>query len=592
MGIRIIVLLACVLPYLGNAQVPTVFKGRNIDVLVFDFNTSGNEFGPSLVGDTLFYSGQFVGSANRKTVRDSELNKYFQINKIYWDKNGNAMGKPIFDARKSTRYHDGPLCFNPATGGYFITRSDFEDAEVKNVIFQKKLVDLKIDYYDPIKGKSNALRFDNGKYSMAHPTMSTNGDTLYFSSDMSGGYGGKDIYRTIFRYGKWTDPVNVGKSINSPSDELYPSLHKSGDFFFASNRTGGKGGLDIYASSIEREGEFSNPVLLGDSMNTEADDFGLTIADSGNYGFFASNRAGNGDDDLYQVMLDKSHRLISGMITDFYTHEVLPGVGLKILDENDLVLGTAVSGSDGSFKLEIPNTKGYRNIVAQKDFFEEQKVEILYRQENVELSMVGLYLLDCTVLDASDKKPINDFCIRNFDDGQLWESVDGTCTVAMKHNAVNPLRIEAAGYLRQRIEVPTKDLSYGLVLDTVLLYPHIPDKVFRLDNIYYEYDKWILTEASKRELDKLVSMLKENENIRVSLRSHTDSRGRDTYNMQLSQKRSMYCEQYIVNQGVSSTRIEIKGYGETQLLNGCDDSIPCSEEAHRLNRRTEIVLII
>jgi len=112
-----------------------------------------------------------------------------------------------------------------------------------------------------------------------------------------------------------------------------------------------------------------------------------------------------------------------------------------------------------------------------------------------------------------------------------------------------------------------------------------------MENIYYDFDKWDILPESEIELDKLVKVMKDNPSWKVELGSHTDSRGSDAYNEKLSQKRSESAVNYIVSQGISRNRITAKGYGETQLVNECDDGVQCTEEQHRKNRRTEFKIL-
>jgi outer membrane protein OmpA-like peptidoglycan-associated protein len=129
------------------------------------------------------------------------------------------------------------------------------------------------------------------------------------------------------------------------------------------------------------------------------------------------------------------------------------------------------------------------------------------------------------------------------------------------------------------------------VVDTVVLYKKELNRSFVLENIYYDFDKWNILEESKVELNKLVRIMEDNPTIKVELGSHTDCRGSDNYNKWLSQKRSESAVGYIISRGISKERIIAKGYGETQLVNGCKNGVKCSEPEHRKNRRTEFKLI-
>ncbi len=576
-------LLMCLLPVVSIGQRLEIFKDVAVDVIPVRQNTPNDEFGCVIVGDTLF----FLSHSGLKMDDNSTYKKgygYFNVKRAQLNEEGMVQGRISYDLSKSSKYHDGPLCLDPITGHYYITRSGFDEARQERKVFRKKIVELKIDIYDPATKKTEPFLYNSNQYSVAHPAISKGGDTLYFVSDMPGGYGGKDIYRSVFRNGRWTEPENAGASINTEFNEVFPSIHKSGTFFFSSDRMGGVGGLDIYASNLMRNGHFTQPVLLEDTINSVYDDFGLCIADNGNYGFFTSNRAGNGDDDLYQIILDKQVKTLNGLVVDVNIGSKLPGVKVSLFSGEGIHIKDVITGTDGEFEFAIHRGSDYK-LTGTKEHFAEATREVHYRMDSVVLKMEGLYQLDLTVLDAETKVPLSSFNVRNAQDGRVWEADN---LIKLVPKADNSLRIESEGFLFQRIAVNTRGLSYGILKDTVLLYPFVVDKVFELENIYYDFNKWDLTEPSKRELDKLVSIMKENSGIKVHLRSHTDSRGADQYNLQLSKKRSQSCEQYLVQCGIAPERIIPQGYGETQLLNECGNGVECPEEMHQANRRTEI----
>ncbi len=576
-------LLLCLLPVFVVGQQPEIFKDVAIDVIPMKQNTPNDEFGCAVIGDTLFFL-----SHSGLRMNDNATHKkgygYFNVKRVLLEENGMVQGRVSYDLAKSSKYHDGPLCIDPITGEYYITRSGFDEARQERKVFRKKIVELRIDIYNPVTKKSEPFAYRSDQYSVAHPAITQGGDTLYFVSDMPGGYGGKDIYRSVFRNGRWTEPVNAGTSINTEFNEVFPSVHKSGAFFFSSDRMGGFGGLDIYATNLKKNGLFAQPVLLEDTINSVFDDFGLSIADNGTFGFFTSNRAGNGDDDLYQIILDKQVKTLKGLVVDSNIGSKLPGVKVSLFSGEGTHIKDVISGADGEFEFAIHRGSDYK-LTGIKEHFAEATREVHYRMDSVILKMEGLYQLDLTVLDAETKLPLSSFNVRNAQDGRIWEANN---LIKLVPNADNSLRIESEGFLFQRIAVNTRGLSYGILKDTVLLYPFVVDKVFELENIYYDFNKWNLTEPSKRELDKLVSIMKENSGIKVHLRSHTDSRGADQYNLQLSKKRSQSCEQYLVHCGIAPERIIPQGYGETQLLNECGNGVECPEEMHQANRRTEI----
>jgi outer membrane protein OmpA-like peptidoglycan-associated protein len=125
----------------------------------------------------------------------------------------------------------------------------------------------------------------------------------------------------------------------------------------------------------------------------------------------------------------------------------------------------------------------------------------------------------------------------------------------------------------------------------ILLDPIILNLAIRLDNIYYDYNKWAIRPDAAIELDKLVKLMIENPEINIELSSHTDARGKDKYNMDLSQKRAQSAVDYIISKGISASRIYAKGYGESVILNRCKNNVTCDDDEHQLNRRTEFKVV-
>ena len=161
----------------------------------------------------------------------------------------------------------------------------------------------------------------------------------------------------------------------------------------------------------------------------------------------------------------------------------------------------------------------------------------------------------------------------------------------LERNKSYSFRTDLTGYMNDSKTISTVGIMPGLIQDTLWVEKVEVQQKFVMENIYYDFDKWNILPESAVELDKLVKIMKDNPGWKVELGSHTDCRGSDAYNMKLSQKRSDSAVAYIVGKGISSNRITAKGYGETQLVNKCDDGVPCSEAEHRLNRRTEFKIL-
>lgn len=147
------------------------------------------------------------------------------------------------------------------------------------------------------------------------------------------------------------------------------------------------------------------------------------------------------------------------------------------------------------------------------------------------------------------------------------------------------------GFMNDSKTITTVGKELGVIRDTLWIEKVEVGQKFVMENIYYDFDKWDILPASAIELDKLVKVMNDNPDWKVELGSHTDCRGSDAYNMKLSQKRSDSAVAYIIGKGIDASRIIAKGYGETELVNRCDDGVACSEEEHRQNRRTEFKIL-
>jgi outer membrane protein OmpA-like peptidoglycan-associated protein len=149
---------------------------------------------------------------------------------------------------------------------------------------------------------------------------------------------------------------------------------------------------------------------------------------------------------------------------------------------------------------------------------------------------------------------------------------------------------ERAGYFKQSTRITTKGQPNGILRNDFRLFPLKVNTVVRLENILYDYSKWDIRPDAALELDKLVETLRDNPSVRIELSSHTDCRGKETYNMTLSQKRAKSAVDYVISRGIDRTRVVSKGYGKTKPTESCACE-KCSEEQHQRNRRTEFKVL-
>ena len=266
-----------------------------------EINTSFQEYSPA------FYKGGLVFITSNPAVvkiKQPDDNTGKGTTSIFLSKllDNGMLSKPSpFAESLTTSFYDGPLCFNPDGTIVYFTRSNIKNN--KPIKAKDGLVKLKI-YSAHLKGEKWGdiveLPFNNKEYDFTHPSVSPDGRRLYFASNRPGGFGGMDLYVTTLIDNKWSEPVNLGPKINTSKDEIFPFIHADGKVFYSSNgRAKNVGGLDIYFTAKTDTG-WLMPHLLPEPLNSRSDDFGLILSPDKMSGYFSSNRSsGKGDDDIF-----------------------------------------------------------------------------------------------------------------------------------------------------------------------------------------------------------------------------------------------------------------------------------------------------
>ena len=321
---------------------------------------------------------------------------------------------------------------------------------------------------------------------IGHPALSEDETVLIFSSDMSGGYGGKDLWMSVKgKRNRWSDPINLGPMVNTPGDEMFPFLHTDGTIYFSSNGHVGMGGLDIYKTSQDENGAYKLPVNLKSPVNSSADDFSMIIEKDGERGYLTSNRdGGKGGDDIYQFELPPLQLALRGVVTDSKTGAIMTGIKVQLI------------GNDGTTnEVETDNTGVYEFVL----------------------------------------KPLTSYEIVVNTEGYLNKSVNET-TVGIENNKVFVI-----------------DLSVDPVKKEVIL-----------PRIEYDFNKFDLRPQSIADLDLLAETLKDNLNVVIELKSHTDYIGSNAQNNKLSQQRADACVAYLISQGIDAGQLVARGMGEKE----------------------------
>ena len=585
------------------------------------FNKGTGDFGPA------FFENGIVYATNR---RQGNINgKYGWDNLNFLDvyftrrEGGKFAEKGKLQSKKfKTTLHDGPIAFDKEFKTAYITRNRIEKDVKKGELVRLGLYISEKDA-DNKWGEPQPFVYNSKDYSIGHASLSADGTTLFFASDMPGTLGKADIWKCEKVAGVWTKPVNLGHLINTPEDELFPYISPENNLYFSSRGHVGLGGLDVFESrNISRS--FMPPVNMGYPLNTRYDDFSLITENGGKTGFFSSDRV-DCIDRIYGVNMENRLRLdVKGVVKDEGNRSVLKHADVTI---KNLTTGDSLSvrtDSTGTFTAPlltgckytfVPTREGFKPTASPvKLDTDGATVSTTYE---VELFMVpdkpadspGERIFAVRVWDCETGKPVaglemtvvetsSQTEVRHITDsnGKIYIRAQFTQSPVPAEFTVFNKAMEMDGTGRayrpkkETLLFDTKADEADLTLSKgICLTAMKENDAVVLEDIYYDYNKATLRPVSIVQLDKAYRFLVKNPNARIQLSSHTDSRGSAEYNLSLSDRRAKSCVDFLIRErGISPDRLEWKGYGESRLLNNCKDGVKCSEEAHQLNRRTEV----
>jgi len=360
-----------------DRQSELMLKGKDIyTVRNLPFNSNLDDFSPAVVGNTLiFASDRDKGTAIKRTSLWTG-NPFSDLYRVHFSQNGSQSGdfqylRPEkYSNALSTRFHEAAVAVSADENTIYFTRNNFidgktsrsEDGLVKLKIFSGRWNAASGDWKD-VQG----LPFNSDEYHVAHPSLSADGQHLYFSSNIQGGYGGMDLYVSQMNNGQWTAPVNLGPIVNTEGNEIFPFIAANNRLYFASNGHLGLGGLDIFYVTPQHDmGAWNLPVNLGAPVNSTHDDFAITFGKDLSWGFFTSDRSGGvGRDDIYGFQ--KTAAPVEVLVLDNQTRQPLSGVVVTQL-QSGLTMST---GADGKIAFDMrpaecadftANKKGYDNV--------------------------------------------------------------------------------------------------------------------------------------------------------------------------------------------------------------------------------------
>jgi outer membrane protein OmpA-like peptidoglycan-associated protein len=339
---------------------PVEYAVKNVKSL----NTAKSEFSPFVVNNKLI----FVAERASFDFINYELNAYNgqpYLNMYISNLEGTELKnyKPI-SGKINTAQHDGPACVSSDGNLLYFTRVSAGKKQGSNNSSKICLAEYSGNTWKNIR----ELSLGSEGYSFGHPSIDNNNITLYFSSDMPGGYGGKDIWMCQKKGDEWSEPKNLGPEINTSGDEMFPSIRKDGVLFFSSNGLPGFGGMDIF-SAINIDSKWVLQRNEGFNLNSSMDDFGITFLND-SVGYFSSNRSGGlGSDDIYSYLYKNKSLEINGtlLLTENFK-DVAKDKKVVLLDEKGHPIDSMRTDSKGYFAFKNLNAdKKYMATIYEDD---------------------------------------------------------------------------------------------------------------------------------------------------------------------------------------------------------------------------------
>jgi outer membrane protein OmpA-like peptidoglycan-associated protein/tetratricopeptide (TPR) repeat protein len=480
---------------------------KMFDFKTLDINSDKSDFGAVLTNDNTLYFASARNTSRKSYGWNDE--PYLDLYKTTRNADG-TFSKPTEAEGMNSKWHDGPAAVSADGNTMYFSSETFRD-KIFDKDKEKKVKFGNVGLFKATKtdgkwGNIQALPFNNKDYNVGNPSLSKDGKTLYFSSNMPGTLGGSDIWKVeITGDNTYGTPQNLGNTINTEGRENFPFLSDDNKLYFSSDARQGFGGLDVFVVDLEKGTEVKN---VGKPVNSEKDDFAFTFHKDQNIGFFSSNRGGQ--DDIYAAIPVCGVQL-NTTVKNAKTGEILSGAAVAILDDRNNVIETKTTATDGKATYATECDKAYTLQVSKDGFVSK--------------------------------------------------------TIAVEKSKGGEMPIVA--------ELDPIDV---IVTETEVI----------LNDIFFEFNKSNITKEGAFELDKLVQVMKNNTNMVIMVKSHTDNRGSDSFNMNLSDRRAKATVQYVISKGIAKDRIEGKGYGESEPKVQCDK---CTTEEHAKNRRSEFMIV-
>ena len=568
----------------------------NVSISPYSTNSSNEDIAPFCWNGNLFITSSRYNFKN-KIKLGYDFNNLPFLDVYGFDSEGNELNlNKLLPKELNTDHHDGPIAISKDSTLLIINRNfiDPNDEGIFNLYF---------DYYvRNNKGWSSARKFyyTNPDYSVQHPFFDDKTNTLYFSSNMFGGFGGFDIYSIKWAGMHWEGLKNLGAEINTIYDELFPNLDLEGNLVYATNHMETYGGIDLVL--------FKNGIryLLPTPINSEFDDFGLTFEHNGS-GYFTSNRSNQlFNDQIYKFTLNRSYDTIS-----LKQEKIVAIVKDTVMLDSNIVFATVVDTSINTVDspiiavlisaidtvkiisainpvvLDTSAIDSILNPIIYSDTIVKEDVKVILDSVVTKLDTIQvdsiIAVIVPVVLDTSAIDSILNPII--YSDTIVKEDVKVILdNVVIKADTINVDSIIATPAVKEEIIIPANDTLLP-VIQSILTIDNQKDEIFKTI-VYFNFDKYESFLDTNSALHKIINYMAVHPNKIVVLNGHTDKYGPYMYNIELSKKRAIILRRYIIAKGVNPAQIKYGIYGESRPL-----VKQRSKKASAINRRVEVLVI-
>lgn len=562
--------------------------GNRFDIKNLPINTEKSDFGAVQFGNKLIFASPTNDSKKYKWNNENYLDLH-AVSAVDFSKSEAitvAFSKVI-----NTQMHESNAVFTKDGKKMYFTRNNYVDGikgKDKNKVSHLQIFSADFENGEWTNVKS--LPFNSDAFSTEHPALSADEQTLYFASDMPGSIGSFDIFSVKINGGSFGKPVNLGSTINTKHKEQFPFVSKDGKLYYSSNGKMGFGSLDVFVSEL-KNGQFSEALNVGFPVNSGYDDFGYSMDLDTGIGYLSSNRpGGKGNDDIYQItetkplIVQDCQQLISGIITDETTKLPLENAVVILQEVGKTEIQKITTSPDGKFSFTVGCEKVYLVFASKEKYTENSRALKLNKERNKEN-------------DAS-------MALKSFEEIKKEETIallekkkeEEKAKVYEKQIAETKKKEEAKkATLKKKEDAEIAETKKKERIENLLATEKdvVKDKdrlVIKTEPIYFDYDLWYIRKESKPILNKVIELMKRYPEMVVEIGSHTDVRGNNRYNLDLSEKRAKSTREYFIENGIPKNRISSRGYGETVQIVKCIPEESCNEEQHELNRRSEFVI--